>query len=261
MRLVRQCGVVICALLLATPGLASELAVLRNGFSIPHARHRVIGLLTRLYTTADGKNYVDVPTAEIERFEEAELPPAVAPAPATPAVATIAPQPAPVLSLDEVVKQASEKHQLDADFISSVIHAESGFNARAVSPKGAQGLMQLMPDTASQLGVRNVFDPQANVEGGTRYLRGLLERYHFDVPKALAAYNAGPHRVEKYKGIPPYYETQAYIARIIKEYNRKKLAEQKAARKAKSRYLKSSARDAKTARTRSADSKIDTAAP
>src|SRR5204862_1166347 len=103
--------------------------------------------------------------------------------------------------------------------------AESGFKPHAVSPKGAQGLMQLMPHTASQLGVANAFDPKANVEGGTRYLRELLERYNFDLVKALAAYNAGPHRVEQYRGVPPYYETRAYIARIIRDFNRQKLAE------------------------------------
>jgi len=102
-----------------------------------------------------------------------------------------------------------------------VIRAESGFNVRAVSPKGAQGLMQLMPQTASQLGVHNAFDPQANVEGGTRYLRELLERYNFDLIKALAAYNAGPQRVEQYGGVPPYYETKAYVARIVRDYNKK----------------------------------------
>jgi soluble lytic murein transglycosylase-like protein len=99
---------------------------------------------------------------------------------------------------------------------------------RAVSPKGAQGLMQLMPKTASQLGVHNAFDPQANVEGGTRYLRELLERYNFDLVKALAAYNAGPHRVEQYGGVPPYYETKAYVARIVRDFNRRKLAAQAA---------------------------------
>ena len=110
-----------------------------------------------------------------------------------------------------------------------MIHAESGFNPRAVSPKGAQGLMQLMPRTASQLGVADAFDPGANVEGGTRYLRELLERYNFDLVKALAAYNAGPQRVEQYHGVPPYYETQAYVARIVRDFNRKKLAERKTA--------------------------------
>jgi len=112
-----------------------------------------------------------------------------------------------------------------------VIKAESGFNAHAVSPKGAQGLMQLMPGTASQLGVPNAFDPQANVEGGTKYLRELLERYNFDLVKALAAYNAGPQRVEQFGGVPPYYETRAYVARIVKDFNRKKAAQEKAASK------------------------------
>ena len=87
--------------------------------------------------------------------------------------------------------------------------------------------MQLMPGTASQLGVPNVFDPQANVEGGTKYLRELMERYNFDIPKALAAYNAGPQRVEQFRGIPPYYETRAYVARIVKDFNKKKIAQQK----------------------------------
>jgi soluble lytic murein transglycosylase-like protein len=83
------------------------------------------------------------------------------------------------------------------------------------------------------MGVANPFDPNANVEGGTKYLRELLEKYNFDVPKALAAYNAGPKRVDQYRGVPPYYETQAYIARIIRDFNRKKLADNPAlARKA-----------------------------
>src|SRR5579863_2390411 len=89
--------------------------------------------------------------------------------------------------------------------------------------------MQLMPGTASQLGVGNAFDPGANVEGGTRYLRQLLQRYDFDLIKALAAYNAGPQRVDQYHGVPPYYETQAYVARIVRDFNRKKIAERKAA--------------------------------
>jgi len=84
--------------------------------------------------------------------------------------------------------------------------------------------MQLMPQTASELGVHNAFDPQANVEGGARYLRELLERYDFDLIKALAAYNAGPQRVEQYGGVPPYHETKAYVARIVRDFNKKKLA-------------------------------------
>jgi soluble lytic murein transglycosylase-like protein len=124
-----------------------------------------------------------------------------------------------------MVTGAGERHQIDPDFINSVIRAESGFHSNAVSKKGAKGLMQLMPGTASQLGVANSFDPNSNVEGGTRYLRELLEKYNYDPVKALAAYNAGSKRVDQYHGVPPYYETQAYIARIIRDYNRQKIAE------------------------------------
>jgi soluble lytic murein transglycosylase-like protein len=133
------------------------------------------------------------------------------------------------LDLNDVVNTASGHYRLDPDLVNSVIKAESGFNVHAVSRKGAQGLMQLMPGTASQLGVPNAFDPQANVEGGTKYLRELLERYNFDLVKALAAYNAGPQRVEQFGGVPPYYETRAYVARIVRDFNKKKAAQEKAA--------------------------------
>jgi len=131
---------------------------------------------------------------------------------------------------------AGATYRLDPDLINSVILAESGFNSRAVSPKGAQGLMQLMPATAGTLGVTNPLDPQANVDGGTRYLRQLLERYNFDLIKALAAYNAGPLRVQQYRGVPPYRETQAYVAKIVHDYNRKKIAQEKAAAAAKKNH-------------------------
>ncbi len=210
-------------LLLSLSAFGADLAILHNGFSIRHERRETLGPVTRLYLEADKGGYVDIATDQIERFEKDQspaLPPALA--------AVAAPPPKPQ-TLNEVINTISDRHHLDPDFISSVIHAESGFNPRAVSPKGAQGLMQLMPQTASKLGVSNAFDPRANVEGGTRYLSELLERYNFDVVKALAAYNAGPHRVEQYRGVPPYYETRAYVARIVRDYNRKKLAERKAA--------------------------------
>jgi soluble lytic murein transglycosylase-like protein len=130
--------------------------------------------------------------------------------------------------LNQVVNSASAAYHLDPDLVNSVIHAESGFNSHAISPKGARGLMQLMPSTASALGVNDAFDPEANVGGGSRYLRELLERYNFDLVKALAAYNAGPGRVEQYQGVPPFHETRAYVARIVHEYNRKKIAQEKA---------------------------------
>jgi soluble lytic murein transglycosylase-like protein len=212
--------------LLALPCLADDTAVLRNGFSIRHERRQVIGTITRLFVDGDNSSFVDVPTAEIDHFEAAPVeaaPVRAAKDPAPKAEASPANLGRPV-DLNEVVQAASGTYRLDPDLVNSVIRAESGFNVRAVSPKGAQGLMQLMPQTASQLGVRNAFDPQANVEGGARYLRELLERYDFDLIKALAAYNAGPQRVEQYGGVPPYYETKAYVARIVRDFNKKKLA-------------------------------------
>lgn len=197
---------------------AGEIAVLSNGFSIRHDHRAVLNQVTRLYLSPGSDSYVDIPTGEIIRFDKDNTPAQRAFAPASPAI----------LDVNAAVSAASNRHQIDSDFINSVIHAESSFNPHAVSPKGAQGLMQLMPGTASKLGVDNPFDPAANVDGGTRYLRELLDYYHGDMAKTLAAYNAGPHRVAQYNGVPPYRETHAYVARIIREFNRKKLAEQKA---------------------------------
>jgi soluble lytic murein transglycosylase-like protein len=204
--------------LLACPASAAELALLRNGFSIRHEHRLVIGDNTRLFFDGDNASFIDVPTAEIEGFEKDLTQPAVSDA-----------APPPALDLNQVVNSASAAYHLDPDLVNSVIHAESGFNSHAVSRKGAQGLMQLMPGTASRLGVANAFDPQSNVGGGSRYLRELLERYNFDLIKALAAYNAGPKRVEQYRGVPPYSETRAYVARIVREYNLKKIAQEKQA--------------------------------
>jgi hypothetical protein len=217
---------------------ATDLAVLRNGNSIRHERHEIVGSVTRLYLSDSASGYIEIPTDQIERFE-ADTSPAIskAPAPERPnptlklfpsgTAQTVNQQQALVdrRSLDEMVSGAGQRHQIDPDFINSVIRAESGFNNRAVSKKGAQGLMQLMPQTASHLGVANSFDPNSNVEGGTKYLRELLEKYNYDVPKALAAYNAGPGRVDRYRGVPPYFETQTYVAKIIRDFNRKKLAQ------------------------------------
>jgi len=210
--------------LAVSSAFASELAILHNGFSIRHEKSEIVGTVTRLYLGTDRSGYVDIPTNEIDRFEK-DL---------TPAVLT-----PPVLARPSEVPLPERPQSLNEVIINSVIHAESGFNARAVSPKGAQGLMQLMPHTASQLGVANAFDPKSNVEGGTRYLRELLERYNFDLVKALAAYNAGPHRVEQYRGVPPYYETRAYVASIIRDFNRKKRAQQRISAASKSKAVTS----------------------
>ena len=236
---------------LVCPATATELAVLRNGFSIRHEHRLVMGTTTRLFLGADDSSFTDVPTAEITGYEKdltsplpvtsdshltVQAPPGAA---KLGFVNPVLAKPAPVKSVlakssigvNEVVNSASATFHLDPDLVNSVIHAESGFNSHAISPKGARGLMQLMPGTAGQLGVNDAFDPQANVAGGSRYLRELLERYNFDLVKALAAYNAGPERVDQYQGVPPFRETRAYVARIVHEYNTKKIAQEKEARR------------------------------
>jgi soluble lytic murein transglycosylase-like protein len=118
--------------------------------------------------------------------------------------------------IDEVIQAAADKYRLAPGLIRSVIRAESNFQADAVSPAGAQGLMQLMPETAGELGVANPFDVRQNIDGGARYLRKMLDRFGGDLKLALAAYNAGPGTVEKYGGRVPYPETQAYVARVMR---------------------------------------------
>ena len=214
---------------------AAQLANLSNGFSIRHERHEVMGETTRLYLSEDANGeYVDVATAEVQSFG--------------PAAKEGNDNAAPVQTMDlsAIIHSASNRTHIDADFLASVIRAESANDPLAVSRKGAQGLMQLLPSTANTLGVRNSFDPVDNVDGGARYLQQLLERYEGDAVRALAAYNAGPQRVDQYHGVPPYHETRAYVARIISDYNRKKLTQRKVQAKSASAE-KPSTRSAKSA--------------
>ncbi len=125
----------------------------------------------------------------------------------------------PKTPFHEIILAAGERYGVDPDLIHCVIAVESNFNPTAISRRNARGLMQLLPSTASRMGVKNIFDPKENVDGGTRYLRTMLTRYHNDVTLALAAYNAGPEKVEQYGNrVPPYQETQQYIERIARGY-------------------------------------------
>ena len=116
---------------------------------------------------------------------------------------------------NDIIAAASAAEGLGAGLIKAVIHAESAFNPKAVSARGAQGLMQIMPETASLLGVTNVFDPRQNIYAGTRYLAFLLRKYDGNLRLALAAYNAGPGAVEQFNGVPPFSETQQYVQRVL----------------------------------------------
>jgi soluble lytic murein transglycosylase-like protein len=135
---------------------------------------------------------------------------------------------APGGSLSEMIDAIAAKHDVEAPLVHSVIKAESNYNPSAVSPKGAQGLMQLIPSTARRFGVENTFNPQQNIEGGVKYLKFLMELYHNDYVKVIAAYNAGEAAVTKYGGIPPYPETRNYVYQVGKNLqNARKVAEAK----------------------------------
>ncbi len=200
--------VAVIALATASPLAAAEYAVLHTGFRLRAERHEVMGDKIRLHTLGGG--WMDLEASQVDRFEaEDYVPP---PAPAVPAAPT----------LDQIIETSSARHGLDPDLIRSVIRAESAWNQRAVSRKGAAGLMQLMPGTARDHRLTDVFDPAQNVEAGTSYLRRLLGQFGNDLGLALAAYNAGPKKVEAYRGLPPYMETRAYVNRVIRLFNQSK---------------------------------------
>jgi soluble lytic murein transglycosylase-like protein len=253
MRLSKTLTVGMILVLAQMSAFAGQIAILRNGFSIHFDRKEQSANSTRLFTAT---GYLDIASDQIVSFEEDESPVTPEPIVAQPAAqlashppanqqpsasqpstqllagaskTAVSAQAAQSIDLDQVVREASSRNRLDPDFVSSVIMAESNFKTHAISKKGALGLMQLMPATASQLGVADPFDPRANVEAGTAHLSALLDRYHNDPIKALAAYNAGAHRVKQYNGVPPYRETRAYITKIVRDFNAKKRAQMKAA--------------------------------
>ncbi len=199
---------------------AAERIVLKNGFDIVCDHRAAIGGNVRLYFNASGSNYMEVPASEIASAEHIALP--AAPAAKSAQHPRQSPVPAQLSSaqLRPMLQRAGSAFDIDSDLLASIVRAESDGQTHAVSRAGAQGLMQLMPGTAAQLGIRNSFAPAQNIDGGAAYLDTLLIRYHDNLPLALAAYNAGPAAVARWHGIPPYPETRAYVARVIREYNR-----------------------------------------
>lgn len=205
---------------MAAPVWAGESVVLSNGFRLHADRHELAGNVIRIYS---GEGVTEMPSASVSGFEREE---AVS-TPAAPPVAkgpdTPASQPDFQLTPQQLASAAARKFALPESFVRSVMHAESGFRPDAISPKGAAGLMQLMPSTARDLGV-DAKNPQANAEGGAAYLRQLLALYENradQVLLALAAYNAGPAAVERWHGVPPFRETREYILRVLKGWDAK----------------------------------------
>ena len=205
----------VLAILAAFPCLyGAELALLESGHRIAIERHELEGEEYVLYSAGGG--ITRLPRNLITQFEV--LPDEPKPVAAPPALAAPAKPPS---NTRELIDEAARRHGLPEHFIHSVVAAESAYNERAVSPKGAIGLMQLMPATAKTYGV-NPEDPSQNIEGGVAYLRDLLVKYNGDANLALAAYNAGPGAVQKYNGVPPYRETQSYVSKVLNRYLKSK---------------------------------------
>jgi len=213
---------------LAPASWAAESVTLRNGFQMKCDHHALVEGRVRLFLNPGEDNYIEFQPQDVTAFEQHPDPPALSEPPAE-AQAKQGAKLSPA-DLGEMLARAGHEHNLDVDLLASLVKAESGGNARAVSRTGARGLMQLMPSTAAGLGVADSFAPQQNVRGGSAYLDALLTRYHDNMALALAAYNAGPAAVDRYRGIPPYHETRAYVARVIHEFNRRVLARQALAR-------------------------------
>lgn len=222
--------------LMALPGLVrgAERVTLRNGFALTCDHHAQVSDHTRLYLGTEEGNFIEFLSqeiAEVEVLPDEQVPERIQ---TKPTAAASAGTQLSTADLHQMLARAGEEHNVDADLLASVVKAESGGNPKALSRAGAKGLMQLMPATANQLGVGDSYKPDQNVRGGTTYLDSLLVRYHDNLALALAAYNAGPEAVDKYRGIPPYRETRVYVARVIHEFNRRVREREAALRSTKS---------------------------
>jgi len=208
----------------AAAARAAERVTLRNGSALVCDHQKNLDGQVRLYLTASEENYLDVAAADIVAVETVQAE-AVLPSTAPQATGLSQSPSAAQADIPALLHQAGAEHHLDPDLLASVVHAESDGRIHAVSPVGARGLMQLMPSTAKDLGVRDSFAAEQNIAGGTAYLDALLMYYHEDIALALAAYNAGPAAVDRYHGIPPYAETRRYVERVIHDFNQRKLRE------------------------------------
>jgi soluble lytic murein transglycosylase-like protein len=204
---VKRAALFVLSSLLAASSLRAEYVVLRSGQRLVVTGYQLVGDKYRLQMKGGA---LEIPAEEVVTIEPEEI---FTPVPAQPAVKP---------PYRELVEAAAARYKVDADLITSVIAAESNFDPKAVSPKNARGLMQLLPETAATLGVMDIFDPQENIDAGTHYLRDLLQQYNGDLILALAAYNAGPDRVQKYGRVPPISETISYVRRVKRNYDKSK---------------------------------------
>ena len=198
------------ALLAGAGSARAEIAVLANGQILKVTARRAEG--DRIFLSLKDGGEVGLAAAEIRGFVPDEV------------VDEVLAPTAAGTDLRALAIAAAKRHGLAPELVLAVVGVESAFKPDAVSHKGAQGLMQLMPGTAKELGVADALDPAQNLDGGTRYLRMLLAQYGGDVGRALAAYNAGPGAVKRYRGVPPYRETHHYIDRVLKRYQREQAA-------------------------------------
>lgn len=199
----------VVATLVAGAGSAqAEIAVLRNGQTFKVASHRTEG--DRIYLNLKDGGEVGLLPSELRGIVPDEVIEEVLAPTASGATG----------DLRALATAAARRHGLDPELVLAVVSVESAGRPQAVSPKGAQGLMQLMPRTARALGVTDSLDPAQNIDGGTKYLHMLLAQYGGDLGKALAAYNAGPGAVRRHGGIPPYRETQRYVKEVMKRYGK-----------------------------------------
>jgi hypothetical protein len=230
----------VAALLAPAPRARADAARLRNGNVLEITTFRLEGNL--IIMKMEGGGEIAVPSGQVLEIRRSAPPQEdrerlVAPAPLPPPQSVPPPDiPGPTVdgevidlpvgavfdpqALRSLAARIARRHGVDESLVHAVIQVESRYDAFAVSPRGAMGLMQLMPQTAARFAVHNTFDPVDNVEGGVRYLKELLGRYKGQIRLALAAYNAGERAVEQYSGIPPYRETELYVSRVLREIRR-----------------------------------------